>query len=246
MTRTTIAAVTAVVLMAGAAAPARADGWSIGLSIGTAFRIGDCGWGSISVGIPIGGYRHRYYDRYDYCDTWPYYRTPRVCSPAYYRPVYERPYSSYDRVETVHASADESAPARVAPAPARRVETEADAWTALGANDPAAMAMFGRLVAQSRTAGTPEIGYAICAAQAGQLDRAEWAAGLAMRASPDVWTKIPQDEAVKSAAAAALAMVHDDARHGQLAATLRKVAADAPASTSAIPTPAEGQVASNK
>jgi len=76
-------------------------------------------------------------------------------------------------------------------------------WRLLEAGDKGAMEAFGRAVARSESADA-YLGYSICAAKAGQTDRAEWSARTAMTKDAQVLAKAPEGKGVKAAAAEAL------------------------------------------
>ncbi len=79
------------------------------------------------------------------------------------------------------------------------VETPLDrAWSMLASGNPDAMEKFGSLVAAGEFKGRAEMGYMICAALAGQPERAEWAAKWSIREDAEAIVKLPADESVRA------------------------------------------------
>jgi hypothetical protein len=199
----------AMALAAAAAGQAHAD---ISFSIGTGFVFGGrhCGWGwggpVISIGTTwySGSCRPRCYDGWRDCGYG--WSRPSYCAPVYVAPSYCDSYRSGVSVGVSARLAE--APCPVAPA----VPAEANVdrgWRLLEAGDTGAMEAFGRAVARSEGDGRAHLGYAICAANAGQLDRADWAARTALKKDADVIAKLPQGGGVAGAAEAAIARLRE-------------------------------------
>lgn len=77
-------------------------------------------------------------------------------------------------------------------------------WRALADGNPGAMEKFGDLMSRSEARGAAELGYAICAAAAGQVERAEWAAAQALHYDAEVARKVPSLPGLKEQIVAAL------------------------------------------
>lgn len=229
MTRVTLGA---ALLLAAAGSAHAGDGWGFGFSVG--FPIGDCGFGAVSIGtggLGFGGGWSAPYAGYPYYGggacypAYPRY-SPGYCGRGWYDdcdyPRYGRGYDG-DRYAWRGRSDRyaEAAPARslepvtrVAEAKAvSPAEAEAAAWKALAAGDASAMQQFSRLVIAPDATSSSAMGYAIASAEAGQTDRAAWAARLAMKTS-DPLLGVPTDEATRQAAAGALRTLENAARPG--------------------------------
>lgn len=194
------------------------DGWRIGLSIGTSFRIGDCGRIGIGIGVPLHSgrgwddcgpvYRHRgYYGHRRSCDDgWSrgHGRYYAAAEPVIIGGAYAAARSESPSVQTFRNDASVVRVATAAPAEVSPKEIEAKAWKALASGDAAAMELFGHVVSRSRTAGSAEYGYAVAAVQAGQVDRAAWAIRQASRVE-GAMDGVPTDDATKTAVATVLA-----------------------------------------
>ncbi|MFM9995508.1 MAG: hypothetical protein ACKVU4_06855 [Phycisphaerales bacterium] len=199
------------------------DGWRIGLSIGTSFRIGDCGRIGIGIGVPLyrdrgwddcgpgyyRGHRSSWRDRCD--DGWSrghgrYYASadPVIIGGAYAAARNESPSVVTHRNDAAGRAATTRVANAARPIEPTPAELEVKAWKALADGDSAAMEMFGQLVSRSRTAGSAEYGYAVAAVQAGQVDRAAWAIRQASRVEGAI-DGVPKDDATKAAVASVLA-----------------------------------------
>lgn len=196
-----------------------------------------------------------------------YYAPRRYCAPRpYCPPVYTpcgtgyaaAPASRYGNSDqTAYASAEAPASAvRMAASPrpvAPTVPTEtntARGWRLLEAGDKGAMEAFGRAVARSESADA-YLGYSICAAKAGQTDRAEWSARTAMTKDAQVLARAPEGKGVKAAAAEALARYTQKTRgRGETAeftvAVLREASGDAQGAADAASRLVGGDVATRR
>jgi hypothetical protein len=109
------------------------------------------------------------------------------------RPVYQQPQVIY-----------------TTPAPAPQVtevqyvSQEEWSWRALASGSPEAMEKFGDLMSRSEARGAAELGYAICAAAAGQVERADWAASQALQYDAEVARKVPNIPGLKEQIVSAL------------------------------------------
>lgn len=226
------------------------DGVSIGLSIGTAFRIGHRSHIWIGAGFPL--WRSSWCDPYD--GGW------YDCGPRRYRSCYAPPrcdrgwsggrYCAAEPVVVGAASirladrgtsrgepgsartADVQRASPAAVARATNPDTESAAWQALARGGDDAMERFGRVMARSTASGSAELGYAAAAAQAGQADRAAWAIRQAAR-NDRALGGVPKDTATRSAVTAALAGFESSATtrsardHTVVVAALKAMAGDA-------------------
>jgi hypothetical protein len=193
-------------------------GWGISIGAGIAFG-GSCGWGGwggpyISIGTGwSSGCGPRYYDD---CRPYDYYRPyspPQYYGPRYCAPTYEPSYKAPLYGDPVYAGPAHAAPSQErmqvaqAPRPAAPVvlaeSNTARGWRLLESGSPGAMEAFGKAVARRESADA-YLGYSICAANAGQADRAEWAAQSAVRKDARVLAKAPAGEGVRAAAREAL------------------------------------------
>jgi hypothetical protein len=137
----------------------------------------------------------------------------RPCPPVVYtepcvqvvRPVYVVPQPVYvtDYYPT-QVQTFVNAPTPVVTVPIRHVSEEEWAWRALAKGDVDAMERFGKLAAASDATATADAGYAVCAAAAGQIDRADWAAAQALARDPDVARKLPDLPGLRDRIGAAL------------------------------------------
>lgn len=185
------------------------------VSIGTTWSSGGCGSGWYSPCYGRGYYGGGYYGG-GYCGNgwggggWGYpcssYYAPRpYCAPSY--PTYSSCGSAY--ASTYSPAVTAAAAVRIAEAPrpvapvAPPETNVARGWRLMEADNPGAMEAFGKAVARSESADA-YLGYAICAARAGQNGRAEWAARTALRKDGQVLAKAPAGKGVKAAADAAL------------------------------------------
>lgn len=120
-----------------------------------------------------------------------------------------------------------------APPPITHVTEEEWAWRSLARGDDDAMERFSRLVARGKGGAVAELGYAVCAAAAGQPDRAEWAARQALAQDPKVIAKAPQVPGLREAVADALRRYEADTEsargtpgRAETVAVLKAVAGD--------------------
>ena len=209
--------------LAALATDASAGGWSFSIGVGFGWGGGrGGGWVGPFVGVGsswyggYGGGGGGWYAPYHggYCDSGYYggyhcssYVAPRHWAPAYGSGAYYA--DTRQTSNSSYSSAAQAASVRMAASP-RPVAPQVPAETSVArgcrlmeAGEPGAMEAFGRAVARSEGADA-YLGYAICAANAGQNQRAEWAARTALRKDAKVLAKAPAGAGVKGAADAAL------------------------------------------
>ena len=90
------------------------------------------------------------------------------------------------------------------PAAPEYITQEEWCWRALAEGNPDAMERFGELVARDEMSGTAALGYAICAAAAGQIERADWAASEALQVDAEIARKAPPLPGLKEQIVSAL------------------------------------------
>jgi hypothetical protein len=90
------------------------------------------------------------------------------------------------------------------PAAPEYITQEEWCWRALADGNPDAMERFGDLVADDDMTGTAALGYAICAAAAGQIERADWAASQALQVDAEIARKVPRLPGLKDQIVSAL------------------------------------------
>jgi hypothetical protein len=161
--------------------------------------------------------RHDKYDRYDRRDRWSAldnsdfadHRAAALAQASRPAVPVTQVVHAGPAAPTRVAAAPASQPAKAAPRPAPRPPVD-EAWAALAAGDAGAMEKFGRLIGRDSRDGSAELGYAICAARAGQAERAEWGARWAFRKDAAALTKAAAKPGVQAAAVAALARYSAD------------------------------------
>ncbi|MCC6660654.1 MAG: hypothetical protein IT437_07180 [Phycisphaerales bacterium] len=170
---------------------------------------------SISIGAGFGSWGREYCPPprrpvfIDRCDPF-IVRRPIVidpCPPVYVRrPIIVDQYPSVivQRPIVVVERAPSVITVRGEPAAPEYITQEEWCWRALATGNPEAMETFGDLVARGNAPGIAELGYAICAAAAGQIERADWAASKALQVDAEIGRKVPRIPGLKDQIVSAL------------------------------------------